>query len=406
MKRINKESLMNLRERANCKRISDSILSTMETLHFHINRQHHREYSSTNSHISTISSLKLDSAVSKRNPQSENYGLYALKCDRSRASQRGIILHIPTKSGAGGSGKKTPDPKEMIHEKFEPCRRSIESVDVQESEEIVQKDDDGCAGKMELTKAVVAPPRRKRHVKCTKKERLSHQQKTCSVSIDTERKRNVPLRAEMESSLQDIKSNLMENRLKMARGRSQKESIDIFKLNHSDAFDDFDSIFEVVSQDRDLQDSQVKPPLKMKNDTKVKLKENDISLSENNSPNGKIGEHLKTFPRTEGSSGPKIKVQQWQMSNHVPECKISKSITTERTSRIERIQFHNEFIPNSFSAEAPIKGNSLNSAPSNSIDYYIMKSSERKVTLPPAQEVESEANFKYFGDENNQIWTI
>lgn len=75
-------------------------------------------------HISTISSLVDRTKVinstenSGSNSQRDNYGLYALKCNRSAAKRTGIIMNITSNE------LKNQSAYEIKHEQFQPCRRS------------------------------------------------------------------------------------------------------------------------------------------------------------------------------------------------------------------------------------------------------------------------------------------
>lgn len=96
------------------------------------NRLERRTIDST--HISTISSLvdrtRCDSTVQMHESQKENFGLYALKCNRSAGtSKRGSVLKILTPgSGNGGSPQHkfpTNSSNSMYnfkHEHFQPCQ--------------------------------------------------------------------------------------------------------------------------------------------------------------------------------------------------------------------------------------------------------------------------------------------
>ncbi|XP_058445240.1 uncharacterized protein LOC131426487 [Malaya genurostris] len=74
-------------------------------------------HSRKRSEISTIS------ATVKTTP-SGNYGLYALKCDRS-AAKRGILLSLPRRISTVGSSGSSFHSEVMVHEKFSPCKRNV-----------------------------------------------------------------------------------------------------------------------------------------------------------------------------------------------------------------------------------------------------------------------------------------
>ncbi|XP_058063326.1 uncharacterized protein LOC131213323 [Anopheles bellator] len=78
-------------------------------------------------HTSDISSIS--ATVDSKGPAGlelrDNYGLYALKCDRN-AAKRGILLHLPrkiTQAVAGGHIQPAASGGEMVHEKFSPCKQ-------------------------------------------------------------------------------------------------------------------------------------------------------------------------------------------------------------------------------------------------------------------------------------------
>ncbi|XP_058829725.1 uncharacterized protein LOC131689013 [Topomyia yanbarensis] len=76
------------------------------------------------SEISTISATVPAPKTSTANPG--NYGLYALKCDRS-AAKRGILLSLPRKISAvsGSCSSSSYHSEVMVHEKFSPCKRTV-----------------------------------------------------------------------------------------------------------------------------------------------------------------------------------------------------------------------------------------------------------------------------------------
>ncbi|XP_058127205.1 uncharacterized protein LOC131290661 [Anopheles ziemanni] len=95
--------------------------------HHYRQHQHHRRNPSDICIISTA-------AVSNQSPaefsRRDNFGLYALKCDRS-AAKRGILLNLPRKltqavvGEAVGTGSISgpPSSDQLVHEKFSPCKR-------------------------------------------------------------------------------------------------------------------------------------------------------------------------------------------------------------------------------------------------------------------------------------------
>lgn len=72
-------------------------------------------------HISTISSLVDSSKASNKqchDSQRDNYGLYALKCNRSAAKRTGILMNITTNELSASNQCHY----EIKHEHFEPCQ--------------------------------------------------------------------------------------------------------------------------------------------------------------------------------------------------------------------------------------------------------------------------------------------
>ncbi|XP_052859808.1 uncharacterized protein LOC128267053 [Anopheles cruzii] len=100
------------------------------------------------SDISSISATVDSKAVPAGLELRDNYGLYALKCDRN-AAKRGILLHLPrkiTQAVAGYPPATIHQPTaggEMVHEKFSPCKQRPATTEQQ-------------------TATIQAPPRRRK----------------------------------------------------------------------------------------------------------------------------------------------------------------------------------------------------------------------------------------------------
>ncbi|GAB0090489.1 hypothetical protein DMENIID0001_052250 [Sergentomyia squamirostris] len=238
----------------------------------------------------------------------------------------------------------------MIHEKFEPCRRSFESLDLPEIDEVTGSNNisatptnDGSwkMGKKDI-KLLVPPPRQKRDRKTEGSE------KSRAITPHNSVKKYTTIVVPLEN-LPDKKPNLPNNKPKLERIRSQKQSIDIFKLNHSDAFDEFDSMFETIP---------------------VGVSQEDDKTQEINH------QYIKNS------------------CNHTEP-------KPEPISRLNKIQFRNDFVPNSlYIKRSDNSVNETTTPSSNTIDYYMIRTSLRKYPQ------KSESEIKYFGDENSQIWTI
>lgn len=77
--------------------------------------------------ISTISSL-VDKTKLDYDAQKENYGLYALKCNRN-ALKNGLIISIPPVSSSSSPASAEPyNSNDINHEQFLPCNQSTGSV--------------------------------------------------------------------------------------------------------------------------------------------------------------------------------------------------------------------------------------------------------------------------------------
>lgn len=197
--------------------------------------------------LPTVSSI-VDSKKKNKIPinydyKRENYGLYAMKCNRS-AVNKGVILNIPINRA------KKPQiyqNENMFHEKFSPCKKI--------NKEIVK---------------IVPPPRRKRKIAPP----IPQQPQLNVIEVSTNKKR---LKLNVESDFPKInKNNLIKNQSELFRiaeysninqdfcvqppKRTKikksnrlietKTSLDIFNKNsnNENAFDDFDSYFQPITK--------------------------------------------------------------------------------------------------------------------------------------------------------------
>lgn len=81
----------------------------------------------TKGHARKRSDISIISATVPSSGGTGNFGLYALKCDRN-AAKRGILLNLPRKMAAvvGGETNGCYQSEEMVHEKFSPCKKTVE----------------------------------------------------------------------------------------------------------------------------------------------------------------------------------------------------------------------------------------------------------------------------------------
>lgn len=222
----------------------------------------------------------------------DNYGLYAMKCDRN-AVRRGLILNIPSRLSHKKT-QSTSSTSEMVHEKYSPCKRvvndcsSVESFIVHSSDDDVNEGCDkiGVSGSEKVsnksiidviqqeetcTTIVVPPPRRKRRppkpppnvppppppplplpviVELHPKQLTINHTSPSSVVLDTSGEVDlVRNKSSLFSTINDENKNTNDcskgcNKLNC---RPQKmQSIDIFD-KHGDAFEDFDDYFQTTT---------------------------------------------------------------------------------------------------------------------------------------------------------------
>lgn len=102
--------------------------------------------------ISTISQAIREQQI---DPKKDNFGLYALKCDRSKSlanARRGILLNLPTSSSSSGVKLKGSGSFQTIdrnHEVFKSC-------------ETVEDDENDNLRKLNQKATKIAPPPRKK----------------------------------------------------------------------------------------------------------------------------------------------------------------------------------------------------------------------------------------------------
>lgn len=120
--------------------------------------------------ISTISSLAIDN--NKVDYRRDNFGLYALKCDRSSSlasAKKGILLNLPKKLTAA---RNTDPPvylsEERTHEVFKSCEASDNDLNMNESQMYPPTDDASSTSNNESKPKIAPPPRKKRRPTATK----------------------------------------------------------------------------------------------------------------------------------------------------------------------------------------------------------------------------------------------
>lgn len=110
--------------------------------------------------ISTISSAIREQRI---DPKKDNFGLYALKCDRSSSlanARRGILLNLPTTVKA--KEVNNFQSVERNHEVFQPCEKLIESTG------IMYDGATSSASGNEIKTKIEPPPRRKKRPTATR----------------------------------------------------------------------------------------------------------------------------------------------------------------------------------------------------------------------------------------------
>lgn len=236
-------------------------------------------------------------------PQRDNFGLYALKCDRN-AAKRGLVLNVsyPVKLSASLQRRSSSEirkaesainPCEMNHEKYEPVvlRRSREE------------------GGLFLVRA---PPRRKR--------------KTLAGSQDT--LNAVPM-VPSDEELPELATNVKE----MCRHFEKQASVDIFTQAQSEPpFEEFDNIFGPSPVAKETKPQMVRRIMeKFSSSESFGSKEEDLQYFK------KIRHPIKM----EGAEG-----QVTQSVGEVEKKKMRKQDPSK--SKVDKIVFQDKFIPSSY----------------------------------------------------------
>lgn len=217
------------------------------------NPSSHKQQSTLSTISSFVDNKKTSQIPIEYDYKRDNYGLYAMKCNRS-AVNRGIILNIPITRSVSSRKPQIYQNENMVHEKFSPCKKV--------NKEIVK---------------IVPPPRRKR--KIAPPIPPQPQSKVMDV-INNKKKIKLNVNGsdiQLKENFQPInKNNLIKNKSELFRiaeysninqdfcvkppKRTKikksnrlietKDSLDIFNKNSNteNAFDDFDSYFKPITE--------------------------------------------------------------------------------------------------------------------------------------------------------------
>lgn len=291
--------------------------------------------------------------------QKDNFGLYALKHDRSNANKKGLqLLHIPlklhTKNKSGNSSNSNTLRKEINHEKFQSCENrkgkfqervpsssldeSIGSMnDCQEVQFDIESD-------MECRPAKpVVPPRRRKVSQSSEtphsgtvprpkpSPRLEYQTRrkiedskgsveTVSTSLASFVVQNRPVKNEPRPT-----GAKLEAKLNSKKGHARNKSVDIFVKEEKDVFQDFDNIFPNKNKEGDsqkqVQDTRIPkelPSVQSKKIAPVNQKNRSSSSSSVESSFEDEMTEIRVNPERRFSST--IKVQNFNEQN-IPRCK-------------------------------------------------------------------------------------
>lgn len=255
----------------------------------------------------------------KFDPQRDNCGLYALKCDRN-AAKRGLVLNI----SSSVQRRLSPDlkkneictPCEMNHEKYEPVvRREFSFEDGHE-------------------RHIQAPPRRKR------KSTLGSQDTLHSIPAVPVDEEVIPFRRETKED--PINTNVKD----MCRHFERQASVDIF--TQTKTFEDFDNIFGP---------SPVPPPSALSDDNNVSTESRQTVRRRfvgkfSSSSDSFDSEEIAYFKRRTKTfnKDPKVKI-----TKEVAE-KTKKDDVKQVPSKVDKIVFKDKFEPNSFEPPLPYPG--------------------------------------------------
>lgn len=216
--------------------------------------------------VSTISGSYVSDHNSASGAQKDNFGLYALKHDRSTANnKKGLqLLHIPlklhTKNKSGNSSNSNTLRKEINHEKFQPCEKkkgtfkikrdqsssldeSVGSVNDCQEVQFESESDKECRP----TKPAVPPRRRKvsQSSEAPNNENIAMVPKVLPKAVE-------PVQTSLASFVaqnrprEEIRPTgaKLEAKLNARKGHVRNKSVDIFVKEEKDVFQDFDNIFE------------------------------------------------------------------------------------------------------------------------------------------------------------------
>lgn len=291
-------------------------------------------------------------------PQRDNFGLYALKCDRN-AAKRGLVLNIASvQRRLSPDNKKHDPPCEMNHEKFEPVAVVLHQQPQLRREEVT----------VQIKVAAVQnhhghrqpPPRRKRKSILGSQDTLHS---IPAVPLDECVTNGVELKdSTAEATVAEIPARSA-NVKEMCRQFERQESVDIFKLTPINPsrgqFEDFDNIFG-PSPTREAKDKH----------------------------KGTVGQLRDKFSSTESFGSPTEDYQYIKRTNHVIKrqptpVQVTIPVGGEATkSKVDKIVFADKFVPNSF--EPPISSSRSNSSSSSSEITTKIKNVDFEKAFPDA----------------------
>lgn len=296
-----------------CQRISATIQSTLEQLQQQTRWGGPANEAATKGPVPTVSGqVQEDTAKDKDwkyDVKRDNFGLYALKCDRS-AAKRGLVLNITRPVKLPNSVqrrrlspdlKKQDTPCEMNHEKFEPVCRT---------EEIIEKPI--------KSNRIQPPPRRKR------KSTLGSSQDTLNYVPEVP----TDLTVHPDSQNEDL-ATITTNVKEMCRQFEREPSVDIF-TQPAENFADFDHIFgPSPCPPEEKEDERVEVAKAPKEKQKKKL----------------VRKLVERF-----SSSDSDDLQYFKRGTPV-----QREVPEKSPSKVDKIIFQDRFVPNSFD---PPKGES------------------------------------------------
>lgn len=231
--------------------------------------------------VSTISGSYVSDNTPAVGAQKDNFGLYALKHDRSAAGKKGLLLHIPlklhTKNKSGSSSNTNTLRKEINHEKFQSCENRKSKINVERGQSSSLDDSVGSVNDCQeiqfdiesdiechQTKPAV-PPRRRKLSQPSVTTDLPKRVNASITKAPPKLESQPPLIVEnvkiLEVKPTSLASFVVQNRpdtvaprqvggkldakvsQNVRKGHARNKSIDIFVREEKDVFQEFDKIF-------------------------------------------------------------------------------------------------------------------------------------------------------------------